>query len=87
MGYQWEEVKFTEIIHDVSVGEVIDAYFMEHGWKLLRIENGQSAGYQVFFGEGVQVDNHFEWGFSHFLEKDQLLSFAEGFYQRIKEAL
>lgn len=68
-------VTFSSLLHN-DVGAALDAHFREKGWKLLQIE----GEYQVYFGKGVQVDNSYEYGFSHLLPLDALLAFANQFY-------
>jgi len=79
----FQDASFSELIPG-SIGESLDAYFAKRGWKLLTRPLGAdgAAGYQVFFGEGVQVDNRYEYGFPYLYDKEELLSFARGFYAR-----
>lgn len=68
-------VTFSSLLHN-DVGAALDAHFREKGWKLLQIK----GDYQVYFGKGVQVDNSYEYGFSHLLPLEALLVFADEFY-------
>ena len=73
-------VKFSEIIEG-EVGEYIDRILEEEKWELQYLQNGESEGYQLFLGEGVYVDNRFEYGFPYLYELDDVISFAEHFYE------
>jgi hypothetical protein len=90
-------VKFSEIMEGEK-GEYIDKILEEEKWELQILQNGDCEGYQLFLGEGIQVDNQFEYGFPHLYELDDVLAFAEQFYdyrkslteeelQRIKEEM
>ncbi len=79
-------VKFSEIIGGEK-GAFIDAVFEEEGWELQLIDDSKYPGYQVFFGRGVHVDNHYEYGFSYLYELDQVIAFAEDFYNFRKSLL
>ena len=60
------------------IGAWLDAYFAKEGWERQEFEDG----YQDYFGAGVQVDNQYEYGFSHLVTRDDLLAFAVDFYNR-----
>lgn len=74
------ECKFSELIPG-PIGDNLDLYFNKNGWKLERWEEGDKAGYQVFFGKNVQVDNQFEYGFPYLFDKDDVIAFANDFYE------
>lgn len=65
------------------MGTQLDALFRQRGWQLQRwVPEGNAPGYQVYFGPGVQVDNHYEYGFPYLYDEVELLSFAHGVYIR-----
>lgn len=74
-------IQFCDLIPG-PVGQELDAHFKNKNWELQSWDTGSSSGYQVFFGEGVQVDNLFEYGFPYLYEKDELLTFAQDFYEK-----
>ncbi len=76
-------IRFTDVMPRV-MGEKLDAYFAENGWQLQAWDTNGSVGYQVYFGKGVQVDNHFEYGFPYLYDIDELQGFAEGLYERLR---
>lgn len=76
-----EPWKFASLIPG-PIGESLDRHFAEQGWVLERRAVGDDTGYQVFFGEGVQVDNLHEYGFPYLYDKPMLLIFAKVFYER-----
>ena len=59
-----EQISFEELLPS-TVGAALDAHFSEQGWELQLWHVGESSGYQVFFGTGVQVDNLYEYGFPY----------------------
>ena len=74
-------VLFASLLPE-PMGSALDDHFKKNGWELQAWDNGKVQGYQVFFGDGVQVDNSYEYGFPYLYDKDELLAFAEGFYER-----
>lgn len=76
-----EVVLFASLLPE-PMGTALDGHFKKNGWELQAWDNGKVQGYQVFFGDGVQVDNSYEYGFPYLYDKDELLAFAEGFYDR-----
>lgn len=70
-----EIASFASLLHN-HVGAALDKCFAEKGWVLQHHE----GGYQVFFGKGVQVDNHYEYGFPYLYDQDELIAFANEFY-------
>jgi len=78
---QIKAVKFSDLLPDPA-GAALDAHFDRNGWELQLWDNGESSGYQVFFGKGVQVDQHMEYGFPYLYGADELLAFALEFYQK-----
>lgn len=81
-----------EVVHFSSLlpppmGTRLDALFHQHSWQLQRwVTEEGTLGYQIYFGAGVQVDNHYEYGFPYLYEEAELLSFAHGFYIRQMES-
>lgn len=75
------ECKFEHLMPGF-IGHELDVHFAKNGWKLERWEAPNSSGYQVFFGENVQVDNNFEYGFPYLFDKEEVIAFAEDFYER-----
>lgn len=63
------------------MGTQLDELFQKRGWQLQRwVSEGGTPDYQVYFGPGMQVDNHYEYGFPYLYEEAELLSFAHSFY-------
>lgn len=74
------KIKFSDLIPS-TVGKRLDQYFEKNGWVLQQwLEDGQPPGYQVYFGERVQVDNQFEFGFSYLYSREETISFARIFH-------
>ena len=61
------KIKFSDLIPS-TVGKRLDQYFEKNGWV------------QVYFGERVQVDNQFEFGFSYLYSREETISFARIFH-------
>lgn len=78
--YAVRTVKFSSLCPE-PVGSGIDQHFENNNWKLLCFDKDDFTGYQVFFGEDVQVDNNYEYGFPYLYEEDELLAFANEFYE------
>lgn len=57
------KIKFSELLQN-EIGESLDRHFAKNGWALQRWDDGQEVGYQVYFGKGEQVDNHYEYALS-----------------------
>ena len=72
-------VKFSQLLPD-PIGSALDTHFQRNGWELQLWSNDEYSGYQVFFGKGVQVDQHMEYGFPHLYETEDLLAFSQAFY-------
>lgn len=65
------------------MGTQLDELFQKRGWQLQRwVSEGGAPGYQIYFGPGMQVDNHYEYGFPYLYAEAELLSFAHSFYIR-----
>ena len=74
------KIKFSDLIPS-TVGKRLDQYFEKNGWVLQQwLEDGQPPGYQGYFGERVQVDNQFEFGFSYLYSREETISFARIFH-------
>lgn len=59
--------------------------FEENHWELLKKNENNESFYQLFFGEGIQVDNMYEYGFSHLLNKADTIKELDRFIKyRIK---
>jgi len=76
-----KKVHFTDIMPH-PMGRALDKDFSKRNWTLQLWCNGQTEGYQVYFGKAVQVDNLYEYGFPHLYEKEDLVAFAENYYNR-----
>lgn len=74
-----EDVKFSTLVPGV-MGDALDSLFEKNNWTLQFWNNDKSTGYQVYFGEGVQVDNLYEYGFPYLYDKDDVLAFAKDFF-------
>ena len=75
-----EIILFSSLMSDPA-GSAMDLHFEKNGWELQAWDTGTAQGYQIFFGKGVQVDNNYEYGFPYLYDKEELLEFAEGFYE------
>ena len=77
-----EAISFSSVLPS-PIGTQLDALFRQRGWQLQRCTpEGGNSGYQVYFGSGVQVDNHYEYGFPYLYGRDELVAFAYDFYLR-----
>lgn len=76
-----ECVKFANMLPGY-MGKQLDSHFENNGWQLQKWDNGKDVGYQVYFGTGVQVDNLYEYGFPYLYDQEELLLFAESFYDK-----
>ena len=77
-----EVVLFSSLL-PTPMGTQLDELFHQRSWQLQRwVSEEGTPGYQVYYGPGVQVDNHYEYGFPYLYEEAELLSFAFGFYIR-----
>lgn len=72
-------ISFTTLFPN-EMGKKLDQYFSVRGWNLEY--RPAVAGYQVFFGKGVQVDNQYEYGFPYSYSKDEITAFATRLYNR-----
>ncbi len=54
----------------------INNFFEKNNWKILKTKDGY---YQLYFGENVQVDNMYEYGFAHLLDKEETKASLESF--------
>lgn len=52
---------------DIKNVDKLNAFFEKSHWKILKTNDNY---YQLYFGKNVQVDNMFEYGFSHLLGED-----------------
>ena len=53
-----EVVLFSSLLPPPT-GTQLDELFLKRGWQLQRwVSEGGTPGYQIYFGPGVQVDNH-----------------------------
>ena len=61
--------------YNMDKAEMLDAYLAINGWQLQAWldENHHLVGYQLYYGEGVQVDNQYEYGFPHLLDLEDLI--------------
>lgn len=59
----------------------LDYILKKEKWKLIKNINKYSGevGYQLYFGKGIQVDNNYEYGFSHLLDKENTYKELERF--------
>lgn len=73
------KIKFSELLQN-EIGESLDRHFAKNGWALQRWDDGQEVGYQVYFGKGEQVDNHYEYGFPYLFDQAEVEEFASTFY-------
>lgn len=78
--FEVQPIKFSDLLLG-TIGKELDVFFEKNNWELQSWKNAQTQGYQVFFGEGVQVDNNYEYGFPYLFEKDELIGFANHFYE------
>lgn len=74
-------VHFSDMLPS-PMGSVLDRHFANKGWELQSWGNGQTEEYHVCFGDGVQVDNLYDYGFPHLHDKESLLAFAKNYYDK-----
>lgn len=70
-----------------ELGNVYYLYkiFEENHWELLKKYENNESFYQLFFGKQVQVDNMYEYGFAHLLNKKDAIKELDRFIKyRIK---
>ena len=56
--------------------EKINNIFEINNWKLLKTSDNY---YQLYFGKNVQVDNMYEYGFAHLLDRESTKESLESF--------
>ena len=83
-----EVVLFSSLLPPPT-GTQLDELFLKRGWQLQRwVSEGGTPDYQVYFGPGMQVDNHYEYGFPYLYEEAffcaQLLYPADSEQRRVK---
>jgi len=54
---------------DINNVQKLATIFKEEGWNLVKDNTKNEELYQLFFGRNVQVDNMYEYGFSHLLDR------------------
>lgn len=74
------KTSFVSIFRN-HMARVVDAIFGREGWQLQAWGCGCFTSYQVYFGEGVGVDNHYEYGFSYLYDTEELCGWMESFYR------
>lgn len=74
-------ITFSELLGG-ELGHNLDSYFKNNAWELQEWSSDSKAGYQVFFGAGVQVDNLYEYGFPYLYDKEEVRSFANNFFNK-----
>lgn len=65
--------KILEDFPDLENVEVLDELIKRNNWELLKIKSTKGFQYQLYYGEGVQVDNKYEYAFSKFLPRSRVL--------------
>ena len=80
--FKQTKTKFCDLGEN-NLFAALDCFFAKQEWQLVFIENEDydSSGYQVFFGNGIKVDNLFEYAFPCLLDKDCLIEWAQNFYE------
>lgn len=53
--------------------EVLDELLKRNNWQLVKIKSDRGFKYQLYFGEGKQVDNRFEYGYAKFQFKSRIM--------------
>lgn len=53
--------------------EVLDKLLKDNGWQLVKIPSDRDYKYQLYFGEGKQVDNRYEYGYAKFDYKSRII--------------
>ena len=79
IGQQMRVCSFSEVVLG-NMARALDEHFDKNGWVLLKTTDDDKDGFQVYFGEGVQVDNSFEFGFPYLYDREEVTGFAEHFY-------
>lgn len=65
-------VNLLDEFKDLKDIKVLEEILKKEKWELVKNidEYSEEIGYQLYFGKGVQVDNNYEYGFPHLLNKD-----------------
>lgn len=58
---------------DLENAEVLDEIIKKNNWQLLKVKSTKGFQYQLYYGEGVQVDNKYEYAYSKFLPRSKAL--------------
>lgn len=61
---------------DLKYAKTIDIVLGKEKWQLVKNKDNY---YQLYFGEGVQVDNMYEYGFAHLLSSEDVKQELERF--------
>lgn len=66
-------VNILEEFKDLEKAVALDELFKKEKWKLVKAYDDYSKeiGYQLYFGEGIQVDNNYEYGFPYLLNREE----------------
>lgn len=76
MNKEYFPVIIEQEFQDLKYASEIDNLFKKENWQLLKTEGDF---YQLYFGENVQVDNMYEYGFPHLLNKQETKQEIERF--------
>lgn len=74
-------VNLLDEFKDLKDIMVLEKILEKEKWKLIKYvdEYSEEIGYQLYFGDGVQVDNNYEYGFPHLLNKEDTYKELERF--------
>ena len=65
----YEKVDLLNEFNDIEHIEKLVSIFNKNGWNLLKKVDSETE-YQLYFGEGIQVDNMYEYAFPYLLDRD-----------------
>lgn len=66
-------VNTLEEFSELQNVEVLDELLKRNGWQLVKIPSDRKFKYQLYFGEGKQVDNRYEYGYAKFDYKSRIM--------------
>ncbi len=74
----YDIVNLLDEFSDIKDIDRISSIFEKEGWNLIRSKDNSSL-FQLYFGEGKQVDNMYEYAFPHLLDRQSTKAELERF--------
>lgn len=68
MNKEYFPIMLTQEFPNIKYVRELDNIFKKEKWQLVKTKDDF---YQLYFGKNVQVDNMYEYGFSHLLNKEE----------------